>query len=64
MPDVPIKPPNKRVDELVTELMLSVSQMFEDEPILLKRYPQMLTYLTRELAIAKLKIEVYENSKE
>lgn len=63
MPDVPIKPPNKRVDELVTELTLSVSEMFEDEKILVKRYSKMLTHLTKELAIALLKLEAYEQDK-
>lgn len=63
MPDVPIKPPNKRVDELVTELTLSVSERFEDEKILTKRYSKMLTHLTRELAIALLKVEAYEQAK-
>lgn len=63
MPDVPIKPPNKRVDELVTELTLSVSEMFEDEKILVKRYSKMLTHLTKELAIALLKIEAYGQAK-
>lgn len=62
MPDVPIKPPNKRVDELVTELTLSVSEKFEDEKILVKRYNKMLTHLTRELAIALLKLEAYEKA--
>lgn len=60
MPDDPTLPPNKRVDELVTELTLSVSEMFEDEKILVKRYSKMLTHLTRELAIALLKIEAYK----
>lgn len=63
MPDVPIKPPNKRVDELVTELTLSVSEQFEDEKILVKRYSKMLTHLTKELAIALLKLEAYEKTK-
>lgn len=63
MPDVPIKPPNKRVDELVTELTISVSEMFEDEKILVKRYSKMLTHLTKELAIALLKLETYEQAK-
>jgi hypothetical protein len=58
MPDVPIKPPNKRVDELVTDLTLSVSEMFEDEKILTRRYSKMITYLVRELA--KVKIELDE----
>ena len=62
MPDVPIKPPNKRVDELVTELTLSVSEQFEDEKILVKRYSKMLTHLTKELAIALLKVEAYEEA--
>lgn len=63
MPDVPIKPPNKRVDELVTELTLSVSEKFEDEKILIKRYSHMITHLTKELAIALLKIEAYGQAK-
>lgn len=60
MPDDQELPPNKKVNELVTELTLSVSEKFEDEKILVKRYNKMLTHLTRELAIALLKLEAYE----
>jgi len=63
MPDVPIKPPNKRLDELVTELTLSVSEKFEGEKTLVKRYAKMMTHLTRELAIALLKLEEFEKNK-
>lgn len=56
-------PPSKRVDELVTEITLSLSEQFEDEKILVKRYSKMLTHLTRELAIALLKLEAYEKIK-
>lgn len=63
MPDPPIKPPNKlAIDELVTELTLSISEKYEDEKILIKRYPKMITHLIRELAIALLKIKEYEKA--
>jgi hypothetical protein len=61
MPDVPIKPPNKKVDEKVTELTLKVSEMFEHEKNFVKRYSQIITYLTRQLAEIQIKLE--ENEK-
>lgn len=60
MPDVPIKPPNKREAELITELTLNISEKFEDEKIILKRYQKMITYLTSELASALIKLDEKE----
>jgi len=60
MPDVPIKPPNKRVDSLTTELTLEVHRLFKDEKDLVKRNNEIITYLIKQLAVTKAILEVYE----
>jgi hypothetical protein len=53
MPNTPIKPPNKRVDELTTEITLNLHESFDNET-------QMIDYLVRELATKTVLNEEYE----
>jgi len=57
MPDPPIKPPNKRVSELTTELTLSVHEKFRHEKDMHNRANEIITYLIKEIAILKAQIE-------
>jgi len=62
MPDLPIKPPNKRVAELMTELTEETFEKFKHEKNFDRARNRMITFLIEELANAKCKIELYENS--
>lgn len=64
MPDTPIKPPNKRVDELTTETTIEISELFPDITNVRERQTKIIDYLGKELALARAKIEIYEQSKE
>jgi len=58
MPDLPIKPPNKRVDELTTEITLDIFEKFKTESDLQKRNNEIITYLIKQIAILKANTEL------
>lgn len=60
MPDTPIKPPNKRVDELTTQITSKISKMFPDISNIKERQTKIINDLGKELAIAMALIEEYE----
>jgi len=60
MPDTPIKPPNKRVEELTTEITFEVFEKFKHITNKRERDTRTIDYLGKELALAKAKLEVYE----
>lgn len=53
MPNTPIKPPNKRVDELTTKITLSLHKDFKTET-------EMIDFLVNELATKTALNEEYE----
>lgn len=64
MPDTPIKPPNKRVEELTTKITFDTFDKFKHITNRQERQQWMIDYLGKELALAWAKIEIYENQKE
>ncbi len=60
MPDPPIKPPNKRVDELTTKITIEISELFLDVTNVRERQTKIIDYLGKELALVRAKIEIYE----
>lgn len=60
MPDPPIKPPNKRVEELTTQTTFEVFEKFKHIKNINERNQWSIDYLVKELALAKAKIEIYE----
>jgi len=58
MPDLPIKPPNKRVGGLTTEITLDIFEKFKTESDLQKRNNEIINYLIKQIAILKANIEL------
>lgn len=61
MPDTPIMPPNKRVDELTTQITFDTFDKFKHIKRRGERDTAMIDYLGKELALAWAKLEMYEN---
>lgn len=61
MPNDPIKPPNKRVEELTTKITLETFEKFKHITNKRERDTKMIDYLGKELALAWAKLEIYEN---
>jgi len=64
MPDKGIKPPNKRVVELIEEVKSDVFSRFENVKSDVISSDKCITYLTNELANARAIIEFYEAEKD
>ena len=60
MPDPPVRPPGKRVDELTTELTFEINEKFQGEAIRNRRNTLMINHAIKELAYFKALCEEYE----
>jgi hypothetical protein len=60
MPDPPIKPPNKRINELVTEITNVMWGHLKVKEMPKVRDNKMITFLIRKLAILEARIEELE----
>ena len=60
MPDPPIKPPNKRADELTTQITFETFEKFSHIRMINERNTAMIDDLGKRLAFALAKIEIYE----